>query len=205
MAQSEPVPVVFAGFHSDTHTLGRAGWNLALEEGRDPYDPFGRRDRALMHHRDLGVTLTGIFRNADQLRNQRGRAIAPMFGRAHDFLTLSGVPHIMLHSIYRQNDMAKPRPAFDFGEGLTWRDTSPAYIEAPSCELRHLPLFAQLHPPAQEVIVDPGTVRTLMDQILRIQGTEQQDMRERDRQRARSEGAPARRVHAQIVTLAKAA
>lgn len=177
--------VEFAGLRSDTCTLGRCGWKLAIEAGVNHY-----RDMRLviLHHPFLGVTLTGRIElpTFAQFRD-------PQEARQH-------MPPVRLErcvmkghgTVYLQGALPK----------VEWVETAPTLMEVSRSDLFALPIFAALNAPdpaAEQLIVEPATVSELLDQIRRMQAPEQAAIRERERRRERSTTP---RLHAQILSLA---
>lgn len=173
------IAVDFAGLRSDTHTLGRCGWRVAIEQ-RDLDDTV----MVICHHEPTGLTLAG---SAD-LRRLRpyewsGRSHPPIFLRQ---CSVRG------HS--RMSVVGPVAPAF------AWVETQPALIEMAEHDIYNLPLFAALNEPAgEQLIVDPLTVSQLLDQIRHMQAPEQADIRARERRRERHSPP---RLHAQILSFA---
>jgi hypothetical protein len=209
--QSEPVPVQLLGFFTNTYILGRFGWDLALDE--DFRDPLGKN--AVLHHKELGLSLFGRLNGWEQLRSDRmDRACGYGWvdSGESDFSRQSAawyaardmhLPHIEIQRAAMRNSQVVRMPEL---RSMSWRDTAPEYVESDIRELHRLPLFAQLYaarPETQELIVEPQDVQALLDQILAAQGPQRREIRARDRRRERDapQEAP-RQVHAQIVSLA---
>jgi hypothetical protein len=210
--QSEPLPVIFTGFYSNTHELGRWGWRLALDEGFRRDDPFHRARNALLHHDKLGVTLVGDLYGEDDLLRGRREYHHPYGGSGYRENEESfhrrryeDGPRIEIRSAGKVGQM--PIMMAPSGlNALSWRSTESTHTDiAHPRELHELPLFAQLYPDTQELIVEPQSVQALLDQILAQQGPMRKEIRARDARRDRASGAKeARQVHAQIVSLAAA-
>lgn len=206
--QSEPIPVHYAGFYSDTATLGQHGWHLALDEGHtDFYDPMNRRALAVLHHRDMDQTLTGELLGVGDLHDRRMRRAYEPYSANAELSPRSLFWHAQATSAPRIN-LSRPKRTQNVlvaGAGwdkLSWRSTGPMYVEMDQLrELRSLPLFAQLYPDTQELIVEPQDVQQLLDQILSAQGPARKAIRQRELRREREAAAPPRQVHAQIVSL----
>lgn len=205
--QSEPVPVHYAGFYSDTQTLGQSGWHLALEDGGPDHYYADRRMLVVLHHRDLDQTLTGELHGTRELHHRRmrdiyepGRGREPIGSRDSFWdARWRSAPHIELTRARRDHTILVRGHGWD---QLRWRATEPTFTEADTTrDLRHLPLFAQLYPDTRELIVEPQDVQQLLDQILAAQGPARKAIRQRELRRERDAAAPPRQVHAQIVSL----
>lgn len=179
--RNPPLPVEFCGFRSDTLTLGRCGWRVAMEQRYG----IDRRTQVLCHHEGLGLTLIGEA-ELDRLlpfelqREGRMRPVQLRYASSRD----SGRSFII---------QGRPPP-------LAWVETETRMQQLEEHELYRLPLFAQLNEPAgEQLIVEPATVSELLDQIRRMQAPEQAAIRERERRRDRG-NTP--RLHAQILSFA---
>lgn len=179
-----PCEVHFAGWKSDTYSLGRAGWKVSIEEYTRLDYSYGRQ-RMLLHHPELG--LNGIAESQGDFQPSEWRH-HHMTGRLPVFV----VKNIVARTMYRVND--------DLSNFRDWHDTVPAMIVVSEFDLYHLPLFQKIAKPvAEELIVDPLTVSELLDQIRKRQAPGQAEIRQRDRSRE----TPT--MHAQILTFPMAA
>jgi hypothetical protein len=218
MMQSEPVPVQLCGFFTNTYILGRCGWHIASDDNYR--DPLARS--AVLHHKELGLSLFGRFNGIEQYRRDRmerafgfgaGSFREPEFRgnfvRQADAWYAArdeGLPHIEIHRAAMSNSHVIRMP--DMQPTMSWRDTVPEYTEGRIDQLHRLPLFAQLYearPETQELIVEPQDVQALLDQILAAQGPMRREIRARDKRRERDwpdDSTTSRQVHAQIISLA---
>lgn len=209
--QSEPIPVNFAGFYSNTLLLGQMGWNLALDEHGGYRDPFGGRARAVLHHKQLALSMVGELYGVDKLH--RGRQ--DMFERGSMFPGSHEQRDGFERACFKDGPRIEIRSAGSRGHviiqmmeplrAMSWRETDPQFTTVDTRrELHELPLFAELfkaQPASQELIVEPQDVQALLDQILAVQGPQRRAIRARDRQREDAGASAPRQVHAQIVSL----
>ena len=217
LVQSEPVPVQLCGFFSNTHILGRAGWNLASDENyQDPHST-----RAVLHHEQMQLTLFGQLHGGEDLRRERmqwlyGGSRPSSWGYSSEGTNFErqanawyaarheGRPHFEMQRAGMRSSRVLQLPSL---KDMRWRDTRPEFKEAlDTSELYRLPLFAELQaarPETQDLIVEPADVQCLLDQILAAQGPMRREMRARDKRRDADGSAAAapRQVHAQIVSL----
>jgi hypothetical protein len=184
--QNLPVPVVWSGFESDTYRLGRAGWQVAIEE-----EQMRMELRLMMHHPNFGLTAYGIMRDSFALRDMS-------IGR---FASVDRLPPFVIQMVRAKDHrvvMHEPLNLADFRRV----ETVPT-VTSWEGRMEDFPLFAELFAPipeAQELIVDPQDVQAMLDQILKVQAPMRKEIRERDRRRDGRE-AEMRQVHAQIITL----
>lgn len=181
--RSPILPVEFAGFRSDTYTLGRYGWKIAIEQDMREFEHLF----VIAAHHGLGVSLAGKT-NFPPLFMQDIRREAP-----------SQRPPIQLEKVSvkpGREIMLPGRPP-----NMQWVDTRPRLEELELRELHELPLFATLDAPAgEQLIVDPLTVSEMLDRIREMQSPEMRAIRERENRRAR-EDVQKQMIHAQVVSL----
>lgn len=165
---------------SDTYRMGRRGWEVVMHE-----DPHGFRYEFIFHHPDTGIVLQGVLGAQHLRRHDR-------FGRSSQPIEIVKVvtkdQRVMLHMASLE----------DYHRIDTNR--SVAFVES---EFHNLPHFAELfmpRPEAQQLIVDPADVQSMLDQILKIQAPIRKEIRARDARRERdSKEVP--EIHAQIISL----
>lgn len=156
-----PCEVRFAGWVSDTCKLGRSGWEVSLED-----DPYLRAKRLMLHHKESRLVAMAECREFDVFGwRQRGQMMGD--------LPVFTVRHIASNITVRYEEVLLP--SFS-----TWADTQPTMIREMSI-FEHPLFLAKGAPKAQELIVEPQDVMTLLDQIKRMQAPEQAAIRERQR------------------------
>lgn len=176
-----PCKVHFAGWESDTFSLGRAGWDISIEEFTNPYIGVGAL-RMLLRYKPTKIIAQAICNEYDPIR----------FRQDHRFLPEFVVQRLASDFIVRTND--------SFSGFQHWANTEPSIMMVDEQSLYRLPLFTRKEEPAaEELIVEPATVSELLDQIRQRQAPMQAEIRQRDRRR----DAPL--VHATILTFPKAA
>lgn len=184
-----PCRVLFAGFESDTFTLGRCGWKFAMEERRGPSSPFGRLILIMNHHSGL----TGFAESAGDFSIHDWR----MGGQFDGHLPVFEVRGMSNSIPLRIAEF--PRGFSPNNLGLV--DTEYSSMRVNDYDLARLPLFRPVAQPAKEdLIIDPLTVSEMLEQIRQRQAPIQQEIRERARRR---EIVPIQ--HATIYTLPQAA
>lgn len=192
--QNIPVPVHWAGFVSDTLRLGREGWQIAMEQ-----NPMARKLSLIMHHPGYGLTAYGVLHDYDGLREAIARPDVPSdFGRMR---LPQKFPPFVITNAGTKDYRFMTHPSFDLAD-FHRVDTMPTIVQRES-SYQELPLFAELFAPkpeAQQLIVDPQDVQSMLDQVLKIQGPMRKEIRARDQRRDRDEPQTAQ-VHAQIITL----
>lgn len=175
---SPPCEVRFAGWVSDTYTLGRCGWNIAMHEN------CGHGVMEMMlHHRELKIsgfaTIDGDFHSM-QWRHEGAGGRLPTFTVRH------------LTADLRVNHRAHL-------DNFSWADTEPSMMMLEEFAIHTLPLFAELEKPrAEELIVEPADVSMLLEQIKRMQAPGQKRIRDNERRADRN-------IHASIVSFKEAA
>ena len=182
-----PCRVIFAGWESDTYSLGRAGWEISIQRSPRP-EYYGAIDTMLLHHPSSKLMLMAECREfftLDWRRNGEMDRDLPVF-----YVRRAGTDLIIRHEI-----------GILVEHGFSaWADHEPKFIDT---SIRNTPLFLnKAAPAAEQLIVEPATVAELLEQIRKQQAPLQAEIRERDRRRAR-EAAPV--LHAQILTFPRAA
>lgn len=204
-----PVRVIFAGFESDTLTLGQAGWDLSLEQHMSMSTPRPQL-RLAMRHGSKENALYAITHPVDVRHTD-------ILGAHHDGFKLKSfyesivfmVAHIQTGISFRTVMPEHSRAGASFlRDSFMPFDPTPQKLTEE--EIKDFKFFKVAKEP-QELIVDPKQVHELLDMILKMQGPEQKEIRARDRSRANHEAyrsgemfntKPAHTVQAQIITLA---
>lgn len=185
LERNPALEVEFAGLRSDTYTLGRCGWRVAIED----VDYHRDTRRIVLYHPDTGLTFIGHVCLPRHLE--------------HDFAVTSRASRLPPVALQQCAIRGQGRTVIMQGgwPSLRYVETIPRLETVEYRDLFDLPLFASLNEPAAEqLIVEPATVSELLDQIRRMQAPEQAAIRERERQRERL--APKTRLHAQILSIA---
>jgi hypothetical protein len=180
-----PIPVRWAGFESDTYTLGRAGWQIALNESLNTMEL-----QLVMHHSHFGLSAVGRMRDSYAIREL-------MMG----YGDMSRLPPFIIQACMAKDgrvQVMEPLNLADFHRV----ETVPMIREWVG-RFEDMPMFAELFAPipeAQELIVDPSDVQAMLDLILKAQAPIRKEIRQRDARRER-DAEPMRQVHAQIISL----
>jgi hypothetical protein len=178
-----PCRVLFAGWESDTYSLGRAGWKIALEEHPNHHS-FTREFRMILNYpeADLHAVATAHARDADDYR-RHPNAPTPIFQ----------VRQMFSRAMVRFIEPVLVSPQ--------WVNTVPHMMEMSEIEWKQQPLFQQVNTPvAEELIVEPATVAELLDQIRHMQAPEQAAIRARQRR-----NADVPQMHASIISFPRSA
>ena len=188
--RNTPFDVEFAGWRSNSYTLGRCGWRIAVEE----FD-FGLRRKVLFHHPESGLAMIG----EGQGEMFEMRRHIDLSGARIGLRDSIGV--VVIHSVAMKGDSRRPVTLhFQKEPSFYPIDTRPTYMEFGAQEMRDLfqmPFFMELEKPAaQELIVEPDQVGRILELIHKAQEPEQRAIRERNREREK------RQLHASIVSLA---
>lgn len=166
--------VVFAGFTSDTYTLFRHGWVIAVQD-----DNYGETSTMVLKNEALG---------------------AVAYARCMDYRrTLAHSRHSLFQQEYMLNHHPLTYRVEQMGKGVVMRgvnivsnmegfsiiDPTPKMLMVEEYDLFNLPAFAKMNAPtpAEELIVDPKDVSAMLDMIRNAQSPKQADIRERARRR----------------------
>lgn len=166
------------GFESDTYTLQRCGWQIAVQQMSPDY--YGTEDcEMVIKHDKLGITAIGVCR--DFYRRVMNGRFEPMFGsmasRDRDDMCFE-MTRCADHLYARGNNIVHHYSAFEL------IDATPNRIIVEDYDLATLPAFAPMdRPVGEELIVDPMDVAQLLDLIRRKQEPSQAEIRERTRKR----------------------
>lgn len=178
------MPVIFAGFRSDTYTLQQAGWRLAVEE-----DIYTGTVRMMMHHPDADLYLVAEdWRMPREMMSHRARFV-------HDYSTAR--PEFVVKRVARA--IQSLRVNLDFSRFLDI-DATPQYTDAKIQRIEDFKLFASPLVRTEEIIVEPESVAECLDLIRRLQSPELERIRKDNR--ARGEAINRQNFHAQIITMA---
>lgn len=184
-------PVHFAGFVADTYSLGRQGWNIAIEE-----DPQTLCMYMTLFHKSSGLRGIAELTDFDFYR-----------WRAKDAGSYGSQPSPTF--VVRQMGsklVLRYETGFQPFALQNWVDTVPSTVMTEECEIMQLPLFRKLDTPvAEQLIVEPDDVSAMLEQIRKMQSPEQAAIRARNRSRERGEEVDVPRIHATILTFPKAA
>jgi hypothetical protein len=174
--------VFFAGFQSDTYTLGSHGWDIALQDV--PLHRAGRGETEMvLHHKPSGMVGTAV---ADRWEPMGWRQM-----RMENCL-----PEFHVRNMGNQKKVIR-MGRLDPYAGFDWVETEPTITMVEERDIFTLPLFTRkAAPAAEQLIVEPATVSELLEQIRKAQAPGQAEIRERARRR---ELAPT--LHASILTL----
>ena len=188
--RNTPFDVEFAGWRSNSYTLGRCGWRIAVEE-----IDFDLRRKVLFHHPESGLAMIG--EGQGEMFEMR-RHIDPSGARVG---LRDSIGVVVIHRVAMKGDAHRPVTLhFQKEPSFYPIDTRPTCMEFGAQEMRDLfqmPFFMELEKPAaQELIVEPDQVGRILELIHKAQEPEQRAIRERSRERDK------RKLHASIVSLA---
>jgi hypothetical protein len=181
---SPPCKVFFAGWESTTTRLQQLGWSLSAEQ-----DQMRRRLRLALRFEPCKLYMMSEATEYDIYQ-----AYGP--GGMHGY---SRLPEFHVRDcasnfhIQMMGDLSLFRPI----------DATPQYIRSEIKSIEDFNLFATPLVRTQEIIVEPETVSSLMEQIRKLQVTDLEAIRKRrSRQEGSSAPMPAHQFHAQILSLA---
>lgn len=199
-----PVEVHFAGFKSDTYSLGQAGWDLSLNQQLSPSSARMGVQLA-MRHGDRENALYALSHHVEVpyeaiMRGRMGFEGMVQFFRSIFFNIMHVAPGFRFQVMPIRGSFSANFSAFD--------PTPQQIVEE---DIRDFKFFKTGTTEMKDLIVSPEQVPELLDVILKIQGKGQNDIRARARSRENFqayqsgemfETKPARTVQAQIITLA---
>lgn len=178
---SQPVPVLFAGFESNTWKLQEAGWSLSAEQ-----DIMSMSMRLAMRHE--GLQLYGISDSTrwDYWDRMGGRLPA---------LNVRHMAARMYVQIMESSPLSfEPIDARPFARNVT------------QSRLEDLVHFAPAMVRTKEIILPEASVPQLMDQILKLQEPGRQERLKaqlaEEREGLRLDAIPRQKFHAQILSIA---
>lgn len=181
LCRSEAMEVHFAGFRSDTVTLQRTGWRLAVEE-----DIIRNTLRLMMHHDQAGLYLVAdevrydyMSRGRLGIREERPVFLVRKVARA-------------LQSISSNFDFAKFSPV----------DAEPCVANVQYKRIEDFALFGAPLVRTEEIIIEPQSVAECLDLIRKMQAPELAEVRRRNLARDRDQPMAQQQFHAQILSLA---
>jgi hypothetical protein len=202
MLYSLPVRVDFAGFQSDTLTLGRAGWDLSIKQDFDL--GLYREIQLAMRH---GTRETALYCLSHPVREVEVYQYLQDPRGYHKFFKDIGFT-----IAYAANDIHFQMPirsAASFRSAFRAFDPRPQEREEmENVSIKDFSFFKTAQEEPKELIVDPQTVSELLDKIIKTQGPEMAEIRARENKRRNSTSnafgtvKPAHNVMAQIITLA---
>jgi hypothetical protein len=185
------VEIDWFGLVGSAHGMERAGWRFeALEAERSMRDPFGSRRQLIMRHREVGLVARASCDERELVQ-----VISSHLNMRSDLK-----PCFVVHQV-----AVKTENIFFDGTIEPRRlHISPLSFEPFMREMPQIRRFslAEIYPPeAEEIIVDPDTVSSLLERIKSLQAPELAEIRERNRLRdARERAAEVR--HATILSIA---
>ena len=167
--------VLFAGFSSDTYTLGRHGWDVSVKEEFDR-----RRFEMMLSHAEANLILHAVSAT-DPMREHHTRSHNLYYNEFNHRDEFDGPEFKVVRAFSRDPNL---KVFHEMSVFSLWSDTVPKRIEH---DLRsynpfEFPIFMNRgEPAAKELIVEPQDVMQLLEQIKRMQAPEQADIRERRR------------------------
>lgn len=192
--RNTPFEVEFAGWRSDSYTLGRCGWRISVEAEDFSTTFQGSRRRVMFHHPESGLAMIG---DGHEEMFQMRRHIGPSGLR----IGREPIGVVVILRVAMKGDARRPVTlSFHKEPNFYAIETRPTYMEFGAkemCDLFQMPFFMELEKPAaQELIVDPDQVGRILELIHKAQEPEQRAIRQRNREREK------RQLHASIVSLA---
>lgn len=185
--------VEFAGFSSDTFTLQRNGWKIAVEELW-----HDESSTIVIKHEAAGVVGYGRCRDfRSRLRHARESTIG-----YYSFAEAEPPPITYTIERLSQGLIVRGENIVSGFAGMGLIDATPSCIMLDEFDLFNLPAFksAIAQPTKEDLIVDPADVSAMLEMIRNQQAPIQAEIRERARRR---EIIPIQ--HATIFTLPQAA
>jgi hypothetical protein len=190
---SRPFPVEWAGFRSDTFTLQRRGWNLAVERYLRDYSRMEQLELIGQHE---GVRFSAIA-NLDRWPSAY---LDPALPNQH--LPVFGVRYVAHELEMRTMHAERPQTNY-WKENFEAIDCRPQWVEV--SRLSEAQLFAPANTAAMEVFVREADLSVLdhLEAIKKLQAPIQAEIRENDRrQEWRTQNtAPASRLLANVIQL----
>lgn len=188
MLKSPACKVRFAGWESTTGRLQQAGWQLAVEHSWN-----NDRVRLAMRYRDGGMRM--IAEAQHYTRPMTKDALSFYNGMERDSLPIFEVIHVAqdIHIARVQLD------SFDF-HAIDARPQLHTVTDFKSMDA--FEIFAAPLVRTEEIIVEPASVASLMEQIKQLQAPELAAIRERQRRADRGDPMQQTKYHAQIISLA---
>lgn len=196
-----PCLVYFAGWEATTFQLGREGWDIAIEEDYS-YMPDYPRLQMILRHKPSGLSGLAECSEPFDLVRWRSQYASHYERRGHEW---DNLPRFRVRSmgskiILRFDSSHQPlRNAY-------LADTEPKHIMVEERDLLTLPLFERREAPvAEQLIVEPQDVASMLEQIRKMQSPEQAAIRARNRSRERASATSIPQIHATILTFPRAA
>lgn len=153
--------VYWAGWRSDTLTLQRNGWQLAVDD-----DPLRRKLRIALHH--PAMTLYGVT-DFIQYELIEGKAFPPlMIGHMAPSIRFETIRSAM----------------FKYDESFMPFDAVPQYSDVEVRSIEDMKIFRPLVA-IQEIVVESQNVDELLGKILSMQSPRQAELREKARREQR--------------------
>ena len=179
---SQPCPVYFAGFASDTYRLQKAGWQLSVEQ-----DIMRGTIRLAMRFEPARLYMLADTQDYDYWSARAGHGRPPSFAIRH---CASNITVQLMESV------------FDFKP----IDATPTFAKVERTGIEDLGIFATPLVRTEEILIEPQSVEECLSLIRKMQAPELQAVRERNARRNSlgQEVMPVMRqnFHAQILSLA---
>lgn len=186
---SPPCKVIFAGFETTTTRLQQAGWELSAEQ-----DMNRRRVRLAMRFNPARLYMVSEAQDFDFFHAVgRGSGNYGMEGYGGNLPVFHTVHCATDIRVQMMDDFSLFRPI----------DAAPQMVMSKFQSIEDFNLFATPLVRTEEIIVEPETVATLMEQIKKLQAPDLEAIRKRRRyQEGSSAPMPQTNFHAQILSLA---
>lgn len=180
---SRPQRVHLLGFESDTYRMQQCGWDLSVDE-----EHYGMYLQVVARHRDAQLVLVSNRISLD-------------YRTPYSELEPTQVIHFV--GIARAMEVVRANINLSRFEPI---DATPQLIELDSERIAagdaHR-IFAPAQRRTEEIIVEPATVASLLEEIKKLQLPEQDAIRQRNRAREGFDVRPRQTLHAQIITLTR--
>lgn len=178
---SRPQRVHLLGFESDTYRMQQCGWDLSVDQ-----ESYGTSMRVVARHRDARLIVVSNNIGLDLWSRHEPFLIEPIH-----FVGIGTAMEVVRANI----NLSRFEPI----------DATPQLIELDSERIAagdaHR-IFAPAQRRTEEIIVEPATVASLLEEIKKLQLPEQDAIRQRNRAREGFDVRPRQTLHAQIITLA---
>lgn len=183
---SRPQRVHLLGFESDTYRMQQCGWDLSVDQLN-----YGMTLQVVARHRDAQLIVVS-----------QPVAFAPVqhYTYGHDMETIDVIRFV---GIARAVETLRANINLSRFEPI---DATPQLIELDRERIAagdtHR-IFAPAQRRTEEIIVEPATVASLLEEIKKLQLPEQDAIRQRNRAREGFDVRPRQTLHAQIITLTR--
>lgn len=165
--------VIFAGWRTDTATLGRSGWRVSIQENYE-YACF----EMMLEHSEANLIMHArANQHPMNFKIDQEAGVVMQSGMRREF----DGPDFSVVRVFPRDPHLKVYHSMSVFE--EWSETKPTMINREQYTPWDFPVFMKKGDPlpAPELIVEPQDVMQLLEQIKRMQAPEQATIRERRR------------------------